>query len=205
MRRTGVLHRLPWGYHALFRLTGSSRTAVRAIRALMRCSAAACAAASRRHAGRGHHLPVRQPAPRSAAARGRLRVPVITYVTDFVVHPTWLAPGVDVYCAVRHAETHTAGAADVTAVQPLVSRAFARPAPEDRRRARQRFRPPGRRGARAGRRGLLGRRRGGGHGGRGRRRGRPAGGGVRAQRGAASPARAAPAGTCWAGSTTCRR
>ncbi|MDW3848286.1 glycosyltransferase [Micromonospora sp. BRA006-A] len=136
----GVLHRLPWGYHALFRLTGSSRTAVRAIRALMR--------PFRRRLRRRIPPDTRAVVTTYPFAnqllgplrrRGRLRVPVITYVTDFVVHPTWLAPGVDVYCAVRHAETHTAGAADVTAVQPLVSRAFARPAPEDRRRARQRF------------------------------------------------------------------
>ncbi|MGY4899939.1 MGDG synthase family glycosyltransferase [Micromonospora aurantiaca (nom. illeg.)] len=136
----GVLHRLPWGYHALFRLTGSSQTAVRAIRALLR--------PFRRHLRRRIPPDTRAVVTTYPFAnqllgplrrRGRLRVPVITYVTDFVVHPTWLAPGVDVYCAVRHAETHQASAADVTAVQPLVSRAFTRTGPEDRRRARQRF------------------------------------------------------------------
>ncbi|WP_030272510.1 MGDG synthase family glycosyltransferase [Micromonospora globosa] len=136
----GVLHRLPWGYHALFRLTGSSQTAVRAIRALLR--------PFRRHLRRCIPPDTRAVVTTYPFAnqllgplrrRGRLRVPVITYVTDFVVHPTWLAPGVDVYCAVRHAETHQASAADVTAVQPLVSRAFTRTGPEDRRRARQRF------------------------------------------------------------------
>ncbi|KAB1095196.1 MGDG synthase family glycosyltransferase [Micromonospora aurantiaca] len=136
----GVLHRLPWGYHALFRLTGRSQTAVRAIRALLR--------PFRRHLRRRIPPDTRAVVTTYPFAnqllgplrrRGRLRVPVITYVTDFVVHPTWLAPGVDVYCAVRHAETHQASAADVTAVQPLVSRAFTRTGPEDRRRARQRF------------------------------------------------------------------
>ncbi|RQX13944.1 UDP-N-acetylglucosamine--LPS N-acetylglucosamine transferase, partial [Micromonospora chalcea] len=122
----GVLHRLPWGYHALFRLTGSSPTAVRAIRALLR--------PLRRRLRRRIPSDTRAVVTTYPFANqllgplrrhGRLRVPVITYVTDFVVHPTWLAPGVDVYCAVRHAETRQADAADVTVVQPLVSRAFA--------------------------------------------------------------------------------
>ncbi|MFR9776360.1 MGDG synthase family glycosyltransferase [Micromonospora sp. MS34] len=144
----GILRWLPWGYHVLFGLTSRSRLSVSVLRALLR-------PVRRRMRG---SIP---PDTRAVVTtypfanqllgplrrQGRLAVPVITYVTDFVVHPTWLSPGVDVYCAVRHAEVQPAGAAagiDVTVVQPLLSRAFARPAPTDRRHARQRFGlPPG--------------------------------------------------------------
>ncbi|MFI6133523.1 glycosyltransferase [Micromonospora sp. NPDC051141] len=136
----GVLHRLPRGYHLLFRLTSRSRVSVRAIRALLR----------------PFRTRIRRRIPPDTRAvvttypfanqllgplrrGGRLRVPILTYVTDFVVHPTWLAPGVDVYCTVRHAELQRDADVDVAVVEPLVSRAFAGGAGLDRRRARERF------------------------------------------------------------------
>ncbi|QLQ36105.1 MGDG synthase family glycosyltransferase [Micromonospora robiginosa] len=136
----GVLERLPWGYHLLFRLTSRSRTSVRAIRALMRPFRARI---RRRIPPDTRAVVTTYPFANQLLGplrrRGRLRVPVLTYVTDLVVHPTWLAPGVDVYCTVRHAELRRPGDVDVAVVQPLVARAFADGVAVDRRRARQRF------------------------------------------------------------------
>ncbi|MEV0808819.1 glycosyltransferase [Micromonospora sp. NPDC050200] len=139
----GILRWLPWGYDVLFTLTSRSRWSVWVIRALLR--------PLRNRMGR-----VIPPDTRAVVTtypfanqllgplrrQGRLVVPVITYVTDFVVHPTWLSPGVDVYCAVRHAEVQPAGTAngvDITVVQPLVSAAFAGPVGVDRGQVRRRF------------------------------------------------------------------
>ncbi|WP_449288909.1 MGDG synthase family glycosyltransferase [Micromonospora mangrovi] len=139
----GILRWLPWGYEALFTLTSRSRLTVSVVRALLR--------PVRHRLGR-----VIPPDTRAVVTtypfanqllgplrrQGQLVVPVISYVTDFVVHPTWLSPGVDVYCTVRHAEVQPSGAADgidVAVVQPLISAAFAGPSPIDRRQARRRF------------------------------------------------------------------
>ncbi|MCZ7437265.1 glycosyltransferase [Micromonospora sp. WMMC241] len=136
----GVLHRLPWSYHLLFRLTSRSRTSVRAIRVLLRPFRARI---RRRIPPDTRAVVSTYPFANQLLGplrrRGRLRVPVLTYVTDLVVHPTWLAPGVDVYCTVRHAELRRPDEVDVTLVEPLVSRAFAGGDKVDRGRARQRF------------------------------------------------------------------
>jgi len=139
----GILRWLPWGYDVLFALGNRSQFSVSVLRLLLRPV---------RHRMR-HAIP---PDTRAVVTtypfanqllgplrrQGRLNVPLITYVTDFVLHPTWHSPGVDAYCAVRHAEVYPASAADdidVTVVQPLVSPAFTTPADVDRRLARQRF------------------------------------------------------------------
>ncbi|SBT42494.1 UDP-N-acetylglucosamine:LPS N-acetylglucosamine transferase [Micromonospora narathiwatensis] len=139
----GILRWLPWGYDVLFALGNRSQFSVSVLRLLLRPV---------RHRMR-HAIP---PDTRVVVTtypfanqllgplrrQGRLNVPLITYVTDFVLHPTWHSPGVDAYCAVRHAEVYPASAADdidVTVVQPLVSPAFTTPAAVDRRLARQRF------------------------------------------------------------------
>ncbi|WP_107079689.1 glycosyltransferase, partial [Micromonospora sp. MH33] len=139
----GILRWLPWGYDILFALTSRSRVSVSVLRSLLR--------PVRRRMRRAIPPDTRAVVTTYPFAnqllgplrqQGRLVVPVITYVTDFVVHPTWLSPGVDVYCAVRHAEVQPARAADgvdVTVVQPLVARDFATSAAIDRRHARQRL------------------------------------------------------------------
>ncbi|MET8907995.1 glycosyltransferase [Micromonospora sp. NPDC004551] len=139
----GILRSLPWCYDVLFNLTGRTRVSASVLRLLLR--------PVRRRMRRAIPPDTRAVVTTYPFAnqllgplrrQGRLVVPVISYVTDFVVHPTWLAPGVDVYCAVRHAEVRPEGAADdveVAVVQPLVSRAFAASAAVDRRNARQRF------------------------------------------------------------------
>ncbi|MET7836827.1 MGDG synthase family glycosyltransferase [Micromonospora sediminicola] len=136
----GLLHRLPGGYHLLFRLTSRSSVPVRAVRALLRPFRRAM---RRRIPPDTRAVVTTYPFANQILGplrrHGRLRVPVITYVTDLVVHPSWLAPGVDVYCTVRHAELRPSDGIDVTVVEPLVSRAFGACDGADRRRARHRF------------------------------------------------------------------
>ncbi|MDX6363687.1 MAG: hypothetical protein QOC85_2697, partial [Streptomyces sp.] len=59
--------------------------------------------------------------------RGRLSVPALTYLTDFSVHPLWVAAGVDAHLA-AHAvpadQANALGAARVTVSGPLVSPRF---------------------------------------------------------------------------------
>jgi processive 1,2-diacylglycerol beta-glucosyltransferase len=61
---------------------------------------------------------------------GRLTVPAITYLTDFGVHPIWVAPGMDMHCAaheVSRGQARELGAQDVQVAGRLVAPAF-RPA-----------------------------------------------------------------------------
>ncbi|MFJ6198028.1 glycosyltransferase [Micromonospora sp. NPDC092111] len=138
-----ILRWLPRGYDLLFALTARSRLSVSVIRALLR--------PVRRRMGRAIPPDTRAVVTTYPFAnqllgplrrQGRLIVPVISYVTDFVVHPTWVSPGVDRYCALRHAEVPPVDGADgveVTVVQPLVSSAFDGSRRTDRRQARRRF------------------------------------------------------------------
>ncbi|WP_406075622.1 MGDG synthase family glycosyltransferase [Micromonospora sp. NBC_01638] len=138
-----MLHWLPWSYDALFTITDRSPVTVTAIRTALRL-------ASRR-------MLMQLPPDTSLVVTtfpfanqvlgplrrtGRLTTPVITYVTDFVVHPTWMSPGVDTYCVIHDAAQQQAiarGAPDVRVVSPLVSARFT-PLPADgKRAARARF------------------------------------------------------------------
>ncbi|MFG2043473.1 glycosyltransferase [Dactylosporangium sp. NPDC048998] len=139
----GMLLRLPWIYDALFAISCRFRGAGPATRALLR--------------------PVRPrmrralPADTSAVVStypiasqllgplrrdGHLGAPVITYLTDFAVHPTWVAPGIDLHCAAHAtsgAQAVAYGAADVRVAGRLVS-ARCRPASAAaKREARERF------------------------------------------------------------------
>ncbi|MFJ1551043.1 transposase [Streptomyces sp. NPDC088246] len=73
---------------------------------------------------------------------GRLDVPVFTYLTDFSVHPLWVADGVDVHLAahaVPAAQARALGAGDVRVGGPVVDPRF-RPAQDaERSAARARF------------------------------------------------------------------
>ncbi|MEV6483745.1 UDP-N-acetylglucosamine--N-acetylglucosamine transferase [Streptomyces sp. NPDC051576] len=58
---------------------------------------------------------------------GRLTVPVLTYLTDFSVHPLWVADGVDVHLAlhaVPAAQARAAGARDVRVCGPVADPRF---------------------------------------------------------------------------------
>ncbi|MFD0137626.1 glycosyltransferase [Streptomyces sp. NPDC003631] len=73
---------------------------------------------------------------------GRLTVPVLTYLTDFSVHPLWVADGVDVHLA-AHAvparQARAAGARDVRTCGPVTDPRFRPGAREDRDRGRADF------------------------------------------------------------------
>ncbi|WP_435818362.1 MGDG synthase family glycosyltransferase [Micromonospora chalcea] len=76
---------------------------------------------------------------------GRLSTPVVTYVTDFVIHPTWMATGVDTYCVIHEATQQQAavrGAPDVRLVDPLVPARYRPPTDATRRAARAQFTLP---------------------------------------------------------------
>ncbi|HEX7744228.1 MAG TPA: glycosyltransferase [Micromonosporaceae bacterium] len=71
---------------------------------------------------------------------GQLAVPAITYLTDFGVHPIWIAPGIDAHCAVHEvtrAQASALGGADVRVAGRLVSAGFEPGSPSARRRARE--------------------------------------------------------------------
>jgi UDP-N-acetylglucosamine:LPS N-acetylglucosamine transferase len=74
-----------------------------------------------------------------ARQKGRLRVPVATFVTDFAVHPLWTHPGVDLHMCVHPQSAEAAAARSgraATAPGPMVPERFHADLP-DRARARQ--------------------------------------------------------------------
>ncbi|MGI5459945.1 glycosyltransferase [Streptomyces sp. CA-249302] len=73
---------------------------------------------------------------------GRLDVPVLTYLTDFSVHPLWVADGVDVHLAahaVPAAQARALGAHDVRVAGPVVDPRFRPARAAERSAARARF------------------------------------------------------------------
>ncbi|AEM82172.1 MGDG synthase family glycosyltransferase [Streptomyces violaceusniger] len=74
--------------------------------------------------------------------RGRLAVPAITYLTDFSVHPLWVAAGVDFHLAAHDipaAQARARGAARVLATGPVVAPRFKPATDRERQQARARF------------------------------------------------------------------
>ena len=58
-----------------------------------------------------------------ARRRGRLRVPTVTFLTDFSVHRLWVAPGIDAHFALHElsaAQAGRLGAAAVSVTGPLI-------------------------------------------------------------------------------------
>jgi UDP-N-acetylglucosamine:LPS N-acetylglucosamine transferase len=73
---------------------------------------------------------------------GHLAVPAITYLTDFEVNPIWIAPGIDVHCAVHEASRERAsvlGAADVRVAGRVVSAGCQPATAACKRQAREQF------------------------------------------------------------------
>ncbi|MDI5968352.1 UDP-N-acetylglucosamine--N-acetylglucosamine transferase [Streptomyces sp. SL13] len=73
---------------------------------------------------------------------GRLTVPVLTYLTDFSVHPLWVAPGVDTHLALHPipaGQAEACGAHRVLTRGPVVDPRFGPATPQARRAARTRF------------------------------------------------------------------
>lgn len=81
---------------------------------------------------------------------GRLRVPAVTYVTDFAVHRHWVVPGVDALLTphqVGAVQARALGAdhGSALAAGALVAPGFHPPTPDEREQARRAFGlPPGR-------------------------------------------------------------
>ncbi|AEB43833.1 MULTISPECIES: UDP-N-acetylglucosamine--LPS N-acetylglucosamine transferase [Micromonospora] len=139
----GMLRWLPWCYDALFSATGRSPASVQLLRAALR-------PVFRRMLAR---LPPDTRAvvttfPFANQILGPMRVaglvnaPLVTYVTDFAVHPTWIAPGVDLYCVVHELSRQQAiagGSAPVRVVRPLVNARFAASAQLSTQAARRQF------------------------------------------------------------------
>ncbi|WP_433191021.1 MGDG synthase family glycosyltransferase [Actinoallomurus sp. CA-150999] len=74
--------------------------------------------------------------------RGGLTVPALTYLTDFSVHPLWVAPGIDAHMAVHAVPADQAraqGAMAVVVTGPVVDPAFTPATPAERQVARVRF------------------------------------------------------------------
>jgi UDP-N-acetylglucosamine:LPS N-acetylglucosamine transferase len=139
----GLMNRAPWAYGALFAVTSRFRTATPVTRAMLRPF-------------RGRLRRILPPDTQAVVStypyasqllgslrrQGHLTVPVITYLTDFSVHPAWVAPGVDVHCALHDttgARARDLGAGDVRVVGPLVSAGFRPGSDATKRGARQRF------------------------------------------------------------------
>jgi len=74
-----------------------------------------------------------------ARQKGRLRIPVATFITDFAVHPLWTHPGVDLHMCVHPQSAEAAAARSgraATAPGPMVPERFHAELP-DRTTARQ--------------------------------------------------------------------
>ncbi|MQY35974.1 Processive diacylglycerol beta-glucosyltransferase [Streptomyces sp. RB17] len=73
---------------------------------------------------------------------GRLTVPALTYLTDFSVHPLWVADGVDVHLAahaIPAAQARAVGARDVRVCGPVTDPRFTPGGSRERERARAWF------------------------------------------------------------------
>ncbi|MGW1059199.1 MGDG synthase family glycosyltransferase [Micromonospora rubida] len=137
----GVLRWAPWGYGTLFAVTGRSRVVAAVLRgALTPLRGRARRAVPPRTRAVVTTYPFANQLFGPLRRSGRLAVPLVTYVTDFVIHPTWVAPGVDVYCALPHAHPRTAiPDLDIRTVEPLVSIDFRAATGTSRSEARRRF------------------------------------------------------------------
>ncbi len=138
-----MLSRQPWMYDMLFRIACTFAGAAPATRLLM--------LPMRRRLLR--HLPPDTVAVVSTfplgsqilgplRSKGRLTVPAITYLTDFAVHPIWVARGMDMHCAAHEVSRRQAdalGARDIQLAGRLVAPAFRPPDPTAREEARRRL------------------------------------------------------------------
>jgi UDP-N-acetylglucosamine:LPS N-acetylglucosamine transferase len=110
------LEHAPWSWRLTYRLT-RSRVAMRLVGALL-CLLGGRRLAARIEAGAPDVVVSAYPLVSSALAalvrRGRLRVPAVTLITDFDVHPAWVYPDLAANYSVA------GSAAGVTGVRPPV-------------------------------------------------------------------------------------
>jgi UDP-N-acetylglucosamine:LPS N-acetylglucosamine transferase len=138
-----ILVRAPWAYQRIYSSTERAGGGGPAARALMRSAEDRVLRALPPDAGAVvSTYPGASRILGNLRLKGRLDVPVLTYLTDFSVHPLWVADGVDVHLAlhaVPAAQARAAGAGDVRVCGPVTDPRFRPCDAEQRARARARF------------------------------------------------------------------
>ncbi|WP_405864457.1 MGDG synthase family glycosyltransferase [Streptomyces sp. NBC_00005] len=138
-----MLVRAPWAYERVYRSTERAGGGGPLARALLRTAEQRMLNAL--HPDTGAVVSTYPGASRVLGGlrlRERLAVPVLTYLTDFSVHPLWVADGVDVHLsahAVPAAQARAAGARDVRMCGPVVDPRFRPGGVRERDAARARF------------------------------------------------------------------
>ncbi|WP_078630314.1 glycosyltransferase [Streptomyces roseochromogenus] len=138
-----MLVRAPWAYQRLYTGTERAGGSGPAARALLRAAEDRVLRAL--HPGTGTVVSTYPGASRvlgNLRLAGRLTAPVVTYLTDFSVHPLWVADGVDVHLAahaVPAAQARAAGARDVRVCGPVADPRFRPCGTPERDRARAGF------------------------------------------------------------------
>ncbi|MFI0962825.1 glycosyltransferase [Streptomyces sp. NPDC021080] len=138
-----MLDRAPWLYQRIYSATERAGGGGRGARALLRSAENRVLKAL--HPGTGAVVSTYPGASRvlgNLRLDGRLGIPVLTYLTDFSVHPLWVADGVDVHLAahaVPAAQARAAGAEDVRVCGPVADPRFRPCDPRERLLARERF------------------------------------------------------------------
>ncbi|ARF59154.1 UDP-N-acetylglucosamine--N-acetylglucosamine transferase [Streptomyces gilvosporeus] len=138
-----MLVRAPWAYQRIYAGTERAGGGGPAARALLRAAEDRVLRAL--HPGTGAVVSTYPGASRvlgNLRLAGRLTAPVLTYLTDFSVHPLWVADGVDVHLAahaVPAAQAREAGARDVRVCGPVADPRFRPCGTRQRDRARARF------------------------------------------------------------------
>ncbi|MGW3099543.1 MGDG synthase family glycosyltransferase [Streptomyces sp. NPDC001102] len=138
-----MLVQAPWAYQRIYANTERAGGGGPLARALLRTAEERMLNAL--HPGTGAVVSTYPGASRVLGGlrlRGRLTVPVLTYLTDFSVHPLWVADGVDVHLAahaVPAAQARAAGAQDVRVCGQVVDPRFRPGGAQERGAARSRF------------------------------------------------------------------
>lgn len=138
-----LLVRAPWAYQRIYSSTERAGGGGPVARALLRSAEERLLRAL--PAGTGAVVSTYPGASRvlgNLRLDGRLTVPVLTYLTDFSVHPLWVADGVDVHLAlhaVPAAQARAAGARDVRVCGPVADPRFHPVDATGRAAARARF------------------------------------------------------------------
>ncbi|MFD7875172.1 glycosyltransferase [Streptomyces sp. NPDC059766] len=138
-----MVDRAPWLYQRIYSGTERADGAGRGARALLRSAENRVLKAL--HPQTGAVVSTYPGASRvlgNLRLDGRLGIPVLTYLTDFSVHPLWVADGVDVHLAVHAvpaAQARAAGAKDVRVRGPVADPRFRPCDTQQRSLARMRF------------------------------------------------------------------
>ncbi|MGW1028213.1 MGDG synthase family glycosyltransferase [Streptomyces sp. NPDC002577] len=123
-----MLVRAPWAYQRIYSSTERAGGGGPAARALLRSAEDRVLQALPPRTGAVvSTYPGASRVLGSLRLKGRLEVPVLTYLTDFSVHPLWVADGVDVHLAahaVPAAQARAAGARDVRVCGPVTAPRF---------------------------------------------------------------------------------